>query len=161
MGARGQQRTQSRGGRRHPILERKGGAITKLLSPRGQGQRAGSPPLVGVGGVNPNFLNQDRCWDWGAPGLHLQMVRTSIDWDSGVFVGVLFPRAGADSWTSCRALGEGSHSGSVGAQPGGRGHQPSSPDLASGMRHGGPRPATWGRLVGALSKTWRAWLGRG
>lgn len=67
MGARGQQRTQSRGGRRHPILERKGGAITKLLSPRGQEQRAGSPPLVGVGGVNPNFLNPDRSWGWGRP----------------------------------------------------------------------------------------------
>lgn len=86
--------------------------------------------------------------------MHVQMVPTSIDWDSGVFVGVLFPRAGPGSWTSCRALEEGSHSGSVRAQPGGRGHQPSSPDLASGLRHGGPRPATWGRLVGTLGKTW-------
>lgn len=85
--------------------------------------------------------------------MHVQMVPTSIDWDSGVFVGVLFPRAGPGSWTSCRAL-EGSHSGSVGAQPGGRGHQPSSPDLASGIRHGGPPLATWGRLVGTLGKTW-------
>lgn len=109
MGARGQQRTQSRGGRRHPILERKGGAITKPLSPRGQGQRTGSLPLVGVGGVNPNFLNPDRCWGWRRPWIAVQMVQTSIDWDSGIFVGVLFPRAGPGSWTSYRALGEGSH----------------------------------------------------
>jgi hypothetical protein len=77
-------------------------------------------------------------------------VQTSIAWDSGVFVGVLFPRA--DPGQAAELLGK-AHTGSVGAQPGGRGHQLSSSDLASGMRHGGPRPATWGRLVGALSKT--------
>lgn len=154
MGARGQQRTQSRGGRRHPILGGKRGAITEPLSPRGQGQRAGSPPLVGVGGVNPNFFNPDRCWGWERPwiarpdGTHIHRLGFwCVCW-------VLFPRAGPGSWTSCRALEEGSHSGSVGAQPGGRGHQPSSPDLASGIRHGGPRPATWGHLVGTLGKTW-------
>lgn len=87
--------------------EEKGGTITEALSLRGQGQRAGSPPLVGVGGMNPNFLKPEGTLLGlgGAPGLHLRMVRTSTDWGSGVFVGVLFPRAGQTAGRACRALG--------------------------------------------------------
>lgn len=96
---------------------------------RGQGQRAGSPPLVGVGGMNPNFLNlEGALLGLGdAPGLHSRMVRTSTDWGSGVFVGVLFPRASSDSWTSCRALG--------GSQAGG-GHSLVGAAIS-------PHPRTW------------------
>lgn len=94
MGARGQQRTQSRGGRRHPTLERKGGAITEALSLRGQGQRPGSLPLVGVGEANPNFLNpKDALLRLGAP-LDC-MSRWYAHPQTGVRVclsGVLFPR---------------------------------------------------------------------
>lgn len=154
MGARGQQRTQSRGGRRHPILERKGGAITKPLSPRGQGQRAGSPPLVGVGGMNPNFLNPDRCWGWGRPwiarpdGTHIHRLGFGcVCWRPLSKSGSRKLDKLQSSWGRLTQALWGH------TQPGGRGHQPSSPDLASGMRHGGPRPATWGRLVGALSQT--------
>lgn len=107
MGARGQQRTQSRGGRRHPILERKGGAITKPLSSRGQGQRTGSLPLVGVGGVNPNFLNPGRCWGWGRPWIARPDGANIHSLGFGCFCWRPLSKSG--SRTSCRALGEGSH----------------------------------------------------
>lgn len=88
--------------------EEKGGTITEALSLRGQGQRAGSPPLVGVGGMNPNFLKPEGTLLGlgGAPGLHLRMVRTSTDWGSGVFVGVLFPRAGQTAGRTAELSGE-------------------------------------------------------
>lgn len=153
MGARGQQRTQSRGGRRHPSLGRKGGNYHRGIVVAWAGTAGRVAAVGGRGRYEPQLPQPGgrtagvggRPWIALPDGAHIHRLGFGcVCW-------------GPLSKSKFRQLDElqGSWrlSGWRGAQPGGRGHQSSSPDLASGMRHGGPRPTTWGRLIRALSKT--------
>lgn len=74
------------------------------------------PPLVGVGGMNPNFLNPEGALLGlgGVPGLHARVVRTSLGWGSVYLLGSSFQEqvqtagpAAESSWERLSGLGWG------------------------------------------------------